>query len=446
MTADTASASAAPTRLSPWMRYRRQYARLSPPVQMIGLQLWLPLLFVIVFCLCYVNAFHQPTPKNVPVAVVGTGPAVTTLADTLESASHGSLSVSVVASPEAARGDVRSGDLAGAFVPGGAGRPAHLTIASGDQFQLATLARSTFAPLAAAQGTTLAVDDIAPLPKHDSFGTTVFYVTLVFIIPAYMVGMFVGMMGAGLGHRVRLGIIAGTSLVFSLIGAVLCGPVLGAVHGHLPAVWLLGFATACTVGLAVNGLAYFLGRFVTGAALIVFVFVNIPAAGGAYPPSFMPEPFKALHPYVIGTGVLDVLRDVIYGVGPGLGRGALIIGCYAAAGALLTAVGRPYFLRRTRLRAERGAPVSMMLAAQGAAMAARHAEEAHAEQGSAGRSPAEKERAEKERAEKERAEKERVRPTEQEIADNEIPENEFADDEAESDAAAVSGAAAGGSA
>ena len=52
MTADTASASAAPTRLSPWMRYRRQYARLSPPVQMIGLQLWLPLLFVIVFCLC----------------------------------------------------------------------------------------------------------------------------------------------------------------------------------------------------------------------------------------------------------------------------------------------------------------------------------------------------------------------------------------------------------
>ncbi len=439
MTSETPASSGAPsTGLGPWMRFRRQYSRLSPPVQMIGLQLWLPLVFVIAFCLCYINAFHQPSPKDIKVAVVGTGPAAVTLADRLEGTSNGMLSVSVASSVDAARGDVRDGDLAAAFTPGAANQPARLLVASGAQFQLAEVVQQTFAPVAAAEGTTLAVDDLAPLPKHDSYGTSGFYIALVWTIAGYMVGMFIGMMGQTLKHRVRLGLIVGSGFVLSLLGTLFAGPVVGAVHGHFLSLWLLGWLTTISVGLVVNGLSYYIGRFVTGAALILFVFLNIPASGGAFPASFVPEPFKWLHPYVFGTGVLDVLRGIVYDVGPGIGSGATIIGVYAAIGLVLTVVGKPFFDRRNRLRAERGKPVSMMLAAQGAAMAARQAEQAEA---AAGTRP------------------HHVTTSEGPGWDddsrgngngngngsrgNGLRDNEFADEEVESDAAAVSGAAAG---
>lgn len=350
-----------------WTRYRAQYAKLPPAIQMIGLQLWLPVFFVLAFCLCYVYAFHAPTPVDVPVGIVGSGSAVTGFASTLQNNAGGALDVHVLSSVAAAKAEVVNGTLAAAYVPGAS--QAHLLVASGAQFQLASIAKTIFAPVAAAQHATLAVQDVAPLPAHDSFGTSVFYLTLVWIIGAYMPGMFVGLMGASLRHRSRIAIIAGASVLLPLLSTALATAV-GAVQGHFLELWGLGAATAIAVGLLVNGLSYFFGRFVTGVALFLFVFLNVPSSGGAYPPELVPEPFRFLHDYVIGTGTLDVLRRTLYGVGPEVWHGWLLIAAYLVVGVLLTVVGRVHHLRTVARRAAKGAPPSMMVAAQTAAMAA----------------------------------------------------------------------------
>jgi hypothetical protein len=392
-------------RPGPWMRYRSQYGKLPPAIQMIGLQLWLPSLFVIAFSLCYIGSFHHPQPKQVPVAMVGPHAVLAHAAHQLEANSDGALSVSVYPSAAQARSAVRDGDLAAAFTPGRAGTPAVLAVASGAQFQLATMAKTTFAALSTAEKTTLRIDDLAPLPASDSSGTASFYVALVWTIAGYMVAMFVGMMGAPLKHRVRLGIIAGGGLVLSFVATTLAGPVLGAFHGHFTSMWLTGWCTTMAIGLMVNGLAYFLGRFVAGAAMLMFVFLNVPASGGAFPRQFVPPMFDAIHPYVISAGILDVIRSLLYDAGPGIGAGALVIGAYAAAGALVTLVGKPYAARRARRRAELGKPISMMHAAQAAAMVAQH---------------------------------DHVEPT---ATEEELAENEYAAEETELDAAvAVTGA------
>jgi hypothetical protein len=383
------------------MRYREQYAKLPPAIQMIGLQLWLPFVFVLAFSLCYVASFHHPSPKHVPVALVGPQAELGQAARQLEANSDGVLSVSVYGSAVKARTAVRDGDLAAAFAPGTAAVPAILTIASGAQFQLATMAKTTFASLSTAEKATLRIDDLAPLPAADSSGTASFYVALVWTIAGYMVAMFVGMLGAPLRHRVRLGIIAGGGLVLSFMATLLTGPIVGAYHGHFATMWLTGWCTAMAIGLVVNGLAYFLGRFVTGAALLLFVFLNVPASGGAFPRQFVPAFFDAIHPYVIGAGVLDVIRSLVYGAGPGVGAGALVIGGYAVVGALVTLVGKPYAARRARRHAELGKPMSMLHAAQGAAMAGQHVH------------------------------------IEPEATEDELAENEYAADESELDAAAA---------
>jgi hypothetical protein len=350
-----------------WTRYRNAYSKLPPSVQMIGLQIWLPTLFVLLFCFCYIFAFHSPTPKDVPVAVVGSSQTASPFAASLQKGSDGALTVKTLATAAEARTQVRSGELAAAYIPGA--KSSQLVIASGAQFQLATLAKEVFTPVAAEQKVTMTVVDLAPLPKGDSFGTALFYMTLVATIGGYMVAMFVGLMGGPLRHRTRIGIIAAFAVLFPLVSTLLLRFPLGVISGHFFAVWAIGSATALAIGLVVNGLSYFLGRFVTGAALFLFVFLNVPSSGGAFPAELVPEPFKSLHPFVSGTGTLDLYRHVIYGVGPGAWAGLLVLACYAAGGLILTLTGRPYARRLAARRAARGARPSMMQAAQHAAMA-----------------------------------------------------------------------------
>ncbi|WP_157887600.1 ABC transporter permease [Frondihabitans sp. PAMC 28766] len=222
-------------RAGAYSRFRDTYEKLPPGVQLIGLQLWLPFFFVIAFCFCYVLAFHAPAPKDVPVAVIGSSSQTTRVADGLATQTKGEFAVSTVPTLAQARADVKSGDLAAAYLPGA--KTSTLVIASGAQYQLATISKSVFTAAATASGSTLAVDDVAPLPASDSFGTTLFYVTLVFMIGGYMTGMFVGLMGGPLRHRVRLGIIAGVAVIIPLIVTILTHVVLGAVLANFFELW-----------------------------------------------------------------------------------------------------------------------------------------------------------------------------------------------------------------
>lgn len=343
-------------------RYRRWYETLPTPLRMIGLQAWLPAFFLIAFVFCYLFAFHAPVLKDVPVAIVGESTSVTAMAHQIEASSEGKVSVSVVDTMADAKERVAHGNLAAAYAPGRDGE-AHLVVASADGYQLASLTQQFFQPVAAASGSSLTVDDLAPLPANDAFGSTLFYLTLVCIIVGYMMGMFVGMMGAALKHWQRFAVVAGASVTFSLVVALLSSYVVRVVDGHFWELWLIGGATSLAVGLAVNALAYFFGRFVTGAALVVFVFLNVPASGGAYPPELVPQPFRFLHEFVIGTGTLNLLRRAVYDIGPAEWHGWLLIGSYAIGGVALALVGKPYFLARSRRRRAEG-KISMMVAAQ----------------------------------------------------------------------------------
>jgi hypothetical protein len=342
-------------------RYRAWYETLPTPVQMIGLQIWLPTFFIIAFVFCYVFAFHAPSFKDVPVAVVGPSSSMQAVADQIQTSSKGAVDVSVIGTTADAKDRVRDGELAAAYVPGQG--TATLVIASADSFQLASLARQFFQPIAAASHVTLTVDDLAPLPARDSFGTSLFYLTLLCTIAGYMVAMFVGMMGGGLRHWQRFTIFGASSVVLPFVAMLLARFVVGVVDGHFWMLWAIGAATSFAVGCVVNGLAYFFGRFVTGIALLLFVFANVPSSGGAYPPELVPQPFRFLHDFVSGTATIDLLRRTVYGVGPAAWQGWLLLACYAAAGTLLALVGKPYFVAKMRRQRAAGKK-SMMVSAQ----------------------------------------------------------------------------------
>ena len=177
-------------------------------------------------------------------------------------------------------------------------------------------------------------------------------------------GEFVGMMGGGLKHWQRFAIFGTSSILLPGLALVLARYAIGAFHGPFLLVWAIGAATSFAVGCVLNGLAYFTGRFVTAWALVIFVFANIPSSGGAYPPEFVPQPFRWLHDVVSGTGTVNLMRHAVYGVGPAPWRGWLLLACYAVVGVAVAAVGKPFARWKSDRRKAAGRPPSMMTVVQ----------------------------------------------------------------------------------
>jgi len=256
---------------------------------------------------------------------------------------------------------VRSGEIAAAYQPGEG--QADLVVASAGSFQLASLAKQFFQQVGAASHTTVNVVDLAPLPASDSFGTSLFYLTLLCTISGYMISMFVGMMGGGLKHWQRFSIFGASSALLPALALFIARFIVPAIDGHYWQLWAIGAATSFAVGCVVNGLAYFMGRFVTGAALLLFVFANVPGSGGAYPPALVPQPFRFLHDFLSGSATINLFRREVYNVGPEAWHGWLVLGCYAAAGLILAFAGKPFFIWKMRRRRAAGTK-TMMIEAQ----------------------------------------------------------------------------------
>ncbi|WFR68566.1 ABC transporter permease [Curtobacterium flaccumfaciens] len=304
----------------------------------------MPLFFIVGFCLCYVFAFHAPHPHDVPIALVGSDP---TLVAATQKALPGEYAFHVYDSLAQAKRDVLAGTMAVAYDPS----TNEVFKATAHQFQVASLVPVTLSTVLTGIGVAApTVTELAPLPAWDEYGTVAMYVMLAWCIGGYMVAMFIGIMGGPLRHRTRMAVIVFGGLVISLITNTLAGPVVGAIHGHWIELVLIAWGWIVAIGLAVNGLSYFVGRFIAAPAMICFVFLSMPSSGGAYPKWFMPEPFAWLNNVVVGSSMVDMIKHQIYGVGPSYARGLITMACYAAAGLVLMYFGKTWWEHR-RIRA-----------------------------------------------------------------------------------------------
>jgi hypothetical protein len=324
--------------------YRRWYSTLHPSLQLIGLQLWLPLFFIVMFCLCYIAAFHQPTPHNVPVGFVNSAPALTQDVSAKLSTAVRVITFHSLASAQSA---VLHGQVGIAYD----GATRIIYVASAHQVQVASIMPTLIEPVLLAHGDTATITNLAPLPAWDEFGTVSLYLTLAWCIGGYMVAMFIGLMGAPLKHRIRIAVIVVGGLIISLVTNFLAGPVVGAIHGHFLPLVAMGWAWIVAIGLTVNGLSYFFGRFIALPAMVIFVFLSVPSSGAAFPAWFMPEPFAWLNNVVVGSGITEMLKRQLYNVGPGYSRGLIMLSVYAVVGLVLMYFGKKYWewLRARRI-------------------------------------------------------------------------------------------------
>lgn len=308
-------------------------------VGVLGLQL--------AFIISYVGAFHRPTPHRVPLAVVAPTRAGRSLAGKLNALAGSPLDARVVSDAATARHQIHDRDVDGALLPATSG-PYRLWVASAEGGAVSDALTRVLDRVAAEQQRKLAVTDIVPAGPGDARGLSAFYVAVGWVVGGYLVASILAISAGALpanGRRalIRLVSLALYAIVSGIGGAIIAGPLLGALNGHFWPIARLGALLVLGVGAFTMAVQALTGIVGIGLAVLLFVVLGNPSAGGAYPGPLLPAFWRAIGPWIPPGAATSGLRGIVYFGGAGTLGPLLVAAAYAAVG--MTALGLTAVLR-----------------------------------------------------------------------------------------------------
>jgi hypothetical protein len=309
------------------------------------------------FVFSYVGAFHHPVPHRVAIAVVAPAGDSRSLVERLDALRGAPLRARPAASAAAARGLLRADRVAAALLVDPRGRKDRLLVAGGGGAALSTAVQAVVTRSDAARHRVVATTDIVPLQSGDYRGLTGFYLVVGCLVAGYLLaaifGITLGPRAATVGQAAgRLLAIVPYSLAVGVGAALIVGPLLGALTGHFAAVAGVGALLTFAAGAVTVALESLLGMVGIGLAILVFVVLGNPSAGGAYQNALLPGFWRAIGDGLPNGAGVDAIRRAVYFGGHGIAERLIVIAAYGIAAAGITLVlGR---LRRPRTEDVRG--------------------------------------------------------------------------------------------
>lgn len=306
------------------------------------------------FILSYVGAFHQPTPTRIPVAVVTSQQFSARTVAALNDLPGHPLNATAVADDATARQLILTRKAAAAFLLGPGGTTDTLLVASGAGPALADAVEQTVTAVETARQRTVKVVDIVPLQSGDGRGLTSFYLVIGWILGGYLASAIIGVSRGSrpaTGRRavIRLAAMVPYALASGLGGAVIIGPVLNALTGHFLALWAIGSLLVFAAAAVTMAFQALMGVVGIGLAVLFFVVLGNPSAGGPYPPALLPAFWRVIGGALPNGAGTAAVRNTIYFSGQATTAPLLILGGYALAGTLLTLAASAWWPSRTPL-------------------------------------------------------------------------------------------------
>jgi hypothetical protein len=297
----------------------------------------------LLFITSYVGALHDPKPKDVPVGVVAPPAVAAQAVDRLAGLPDSPLDPRALPDAKTARAQILNRDIDGALVIDPAGTRDTLLVATGAGRVLALTLETVFTDLERTQDRTLRTVDVVPADPQDANGLTSFYLVVGWCVGGYLCASALAMSAGARPTNLRRGVIRLAALaVFSVLGglggAVIAGPVLGALPGSVAALWGLGTLVVFAVGAATLALQCVFGIAGIGVAVLLVVVAGNPSAGGALPPPLLPPFWAAIGPALPPGAGVWVARSIAYFEGNDTTVPLLVLSAWATAGAAITLV------------------------------------------------------------------------------------------------------------
>ncbi|SDC63339.1 hypothetical protein SAMN05444580_101445 [Rhodococcus tukisamuensis] len=297
------------------------------------------LLLQIGFITSYVAAFHQPTPHDIPIAVVAEAGLPEGMdqqvADRLNAIDSRPVEARVAANTYEVRNLIDDREIMGAYVVSPTGTDTLIT-ASGAGSSAATALESVFTKVDAAEHRAFVVRDEVPVGLHDNRGLSGFYLSIGWVVGGYLLAAAIGLLiGAPRTRReawVHTAVMAGYALVSGFLGAFVTTNVLGTFSGHLLPLALLGTGVVFATGMFTMGLRAVVGILAVPLAILIFVVLGNPSAGGAFGSNVLPSFYAAIGRWITPGAGTEGVRSIVYFAGTGVGQPALTLAIYAVAG------------------------------------------------------------------------------------------------------------------
>ncbi|MEU8846792.1 ABC transporter permease [Streptomyces sp. NPDC048564] len=295
----------------------------------------------LLFIASYVGALHDPKPKNVPLGVVAPGVAAQQTVDRLENLPDDPLDPRTVTDAATARKQILNREIDGALLVDPNSTTDTLLVATGGGRVLAATLESLVATLERSEARTLRTIDVAPADRHDANGLTSFYATVGWCVGGYLCASIMTI-SSGAGRPtprrsvIRLIVMALVAIAAGLGGALIIGPILGALPGSLAALWGVGALITFAVGAATLAFQAIFGMAGIGLVILIVVILGNPSAGGALPLPLLPPFWKDIGPALPPGAGTWATRSIAYFKGNDTTASLLILSAWAAAGAAIT--------------------------------------------------------------------------------------------------------------
>jgi hypothetical protein len=302
------------------------------------------LLLQLGFILSYVGAFHHSTPHRITLAVVAPAQIAGQTVTRFNAIDGTPLHAFTAAGADTARRQIQQGTTSAALVVDPASSTDALLIATGGGTSVASAVEQVVTAAETGQHRTVKVDDVVPLQSGDGRGLTGFYLVIGWIVGGYLVAALLGVAKGSRPatlHRaaVRLTAVVPYAIVSGLGGAVIVGPVLGALSGHLVELWAIGTLLVMAAATVTMALQMLFGVIGIGITVLLFVVLGNHSAGGAYQPAVLPPFWRAISGALPNGAGTEAVRRVSYFGGHGATGPLVVIALYAAAGAAVAFAG-----------------------------------------------------------------------------------------------------------
>jgi hypothetical protein len=297
----------------------------------------------LLFIASYVGALHDPKPSDVPFGVVAPGAAAERTADSLGALPGDPLDPRVLPDEAEARRQIREREIDGALVVDPAGRTDTLLVASGGGTVLASALERIATEVERPQQRTVRTVDVAPASPDDFDGLSAFYLVVGWCVGGYLLASILAISAGSrpantLRAVIRLAVLALSAVLGGLGGAIIVGPVLGALPGSVAALWGLGALVVFAVGAITLALQALTGIVGIGLAVLLIVIAGNPSAGGAFPSPMLPDFWRAIGPALPPGAGTWAARSIAYFQGNAVSGALQVLSIWAVLGTVVTLV------------------------------------------------------------------------------------------------------------
>jgi hypothetical protein len=263
-----------------------------------------------IFATAYSLALGQATPHQIIMGLVGHPAERPALIAALDRATHGGLTFRLYPTAAAATRAINDQASYAALVLN-PGQP-RLLVSSASGFSVAEILEKAAQQIAQTTSQHVAVVDLHPLPRTDPQGLISFYVTLASSIVGFVTMMQLRANAHGLGLRAWLALIATLAVAGGLVLALVAGPLIGALRGPLPELWLAFASEIAVAALFASTMLVVIGRWALVPTWLLFIVLGNTSSGGAVAQPLLPPFYAFIGRFLPPGAVVSVVRTAVY--------------------------------------------------------------------------------------------------------------------------------------